>query len=697
MKLYAFRTALLAGTVGMAAPVLASDGASEAPPEGRDYLPREIVVTGTAEGYRLEDGSTATKTPTPLIDVPQGVSFLTADQLEDQSIRQLNEALRYVPGVSLETGEGHRDEIFIRGQETTADFYLDGLRDDAQYYRSLYNIERVEVLKGANALIFGRGAGGGAVNRVSKTARTDEGFLNGQASVDTFGAFALLADLNQPLAEDVALRINGTYEEFDSHRDFYEGRFVGISPTLTAQLGAQTRLTATYSYDDDRRVTDRGVPSFMNEPLRGYDKTFFGDPDFNRARAKVHIARMRLDHSFTAGLSANASVQYADYDKIYANIVPSGTDGQNVTLGGYQDATARENVIGQANLVWQTGGGGFGSTLLVGVEAARQDTSNARRTVDFVTTNQTPLARRIEVPAFTLAPTSRSRDSQLETLSAYLQEQLRIGEHLEIVAGLRWDRFDLETLDLIGGTPGGRVDEKVSPRLGLIVKPTTGLSLYASYAESFLPQAGDQFLILSPGNSEFEPEKFTNYEIGLKWSPVEDLLVTAAAFRLDRTNTRAPDPDQPGLVVLAGESRVEGFEIGAAGSVTDFWQANIGYTYLDGELLTTSTFGTAGARLQQLPRHQIAAWNRFDLDDRIGVGLGVVHQSQQYASFSNTVVLPAYWRVDAAAYFTVSEDVSLQLNIENLFDETYYPSAHGNNNIQPAEPFSARIGVRFAF
>ncbi|AKM06322.1 TonB-dependent receptor [Pelagerythrobacter marensis] len=696
MTRYALRSALMAGIAAMAAPGLASDEASSAPSGDRDYLPSEIVVTGTADGYRLDDGSTATKTPTPLIDVPQGVNFLTADQLEDQSVRQLNEALRYVPGVSLETGEGHRDEVFIRGQETTADFYLDGLRDDAQYYRSLYNIERVEVLKGANALIFGRGAGGGAVNRVSKTARAGETFLNGQASVDTFGAFALLADLNQPLADNVALRVNGTYEEFDSHRDFYEGRFIGIAPTLTAQLGPQTRVTASYSYDDDSRVTDRGIPSFMGEPLRGYDDTFFGDPEFNRSRAKVHIARMRLDHSFAEGLSANASVQYADYDKIYANIVPSGTDGQSVTLGGYQDATERENVIGQANLVWQTGGDGIGSTLLVGVEATRQDTLNARRTVDFTTTNQVPLAERIAIPAFTLAPTSRSRDSQLETLSAYLQEQLRIGQHVEIVAGLRWDRFDLQTTDLIGGTPGDRVDEKVSPRLGLIVKPDTRLSLYASFAESFLPQAGDQFLILSPGDTAFEPEKFTNYEIGLKWSPLDDLLITAAAFRLDRTNTQAPAPDRPGVVVLAGESRVEGFEIGAAGSVTDFWQANIGYTYLDGELRTTSDFGTAGARLQQLPRHHIAAWNRFDLNDRLGFGLGVVHQSEQYASFSNTVVLPAYWRVDAAAYFTVNEAVSVQLNIENLFDETYYPSAHGNNNIQPAEPFSARIGVRFA-
>mgnify|MGYP003664534819 CR=1 FL=1 len=655
-------------------------------------------MNGERGGYGIDDGSTATKTPTPLIDVPQGISFITEDQLEDQSIRQLNEALRYVPGVSLETGEGHRDEVFIRGQETTADFYLDGLRDDAQYYRPLYNIERVEVLKGANALIFGRGAGGGAINRVSKFAQTGDSFAAANASIDTFGAFALLSDVNQPLSNTIAVRLNGTYEEFDSHRDFYEGRFIGYSPTVTAGLGPATRLTATYSYDDDRRVVDRGVPSFEGGPLRGFDDTFFGDPDFNRSQAEVHIGRVRLDHEFAPGLNANATVQYGDYDKIYANILPTGVKASMVTLEGYQDATTRENLIGQANLVWEADGEGFASTLLLGIEASRQDTQNSRRVVVFDDNGAqritTPLAERIVVPAFTLSPVSRSRESKLDTVSFYLQEQLEIGDHLELVAGLRWDRFDLDTVNLISSAPGDRVDERVSPRAGIIVKPVERLSLYASYTESFLPQAGDQFLLISPGDERFEPEKFTNYEVGVKWAPLEKVLVTAAAFRLDRTNTTAPDPDNTGLVVQTGESRVEGFEIGAVGSITDFWQANLGYTYLDGELRTASDFGAAGARLQQLPRHQITAWNRFDVTEQFGFGVGVIHQSDQFASFSNTVELPGYWRVDAAAYFTVSERISLQVNIENLLDESYFPSAHGNNNIQPAEPFSARFGVR---
>ncbi|EDL47863.1 TonB-dependent siderophore receptor [Erythrobacter sp. SD-21] len=700
MKPFTRAALLLAGTA-MAAPAMASTASADGQPE-RDYLPSDIVVKGErADDYGTDDGSTATKTPTPLIDVPQAVSFITEDQLEDQAVHQLGDALRYVPGISMETGEGHRDEVFIRGQESTADFYIDGLRDDAQYYRSLYNIERVEVLKGANALIFGRGAGGGAINRVAKRAEFQSA-ISGEASVDSFGAFALLADVNHAASDSLALRLNATYEEFDNDRDFYEGRFIGISPTLTAALGPDTTLYASYTYDNDERVTDRGVPSLNGGPLTGFDSTFFGDPDFNFATAEVNIARLRVEHAFNGGLSANASLQFADYDKAYQNIVPSGTDGTDVFLGGYRDTTVRRNWIGQANGIWEAGTGTIESTLLFGFEASSQDTQNARQTVSFddgdpLTTddNATPLAETIFIPAYTLNPTSRSRDSQLSTLSFYVQEQLQIGDYIELVGGLRWDRFDLETIDLINGVEGDRVDEEFSPRAGVIVKPTPDLSIYASYAQSFLPQAGDQFLVLSPDSAQFEPEKFTNYEIGAKWAPLSNVLVSAALFRLERTNIRATDPADPTLSVLAGESRAEGFEIGAVGEVTDFWKANLGYTYLDGELLNDNAFGDAGQRLQQLPRHSISAWNRFDVTDTIGFGLGVIHQSEQFASFSNDVVLPAYWRVDAAAFYTVSDRLSLQVNIENLFDETYYPSAHGDNNIQPADPFSARFGVRF--
>ena len=683
---------------------IGTDAISDPGDPDRDYLPSDIVVRGQrADGYRNDDGSSAMKTPTPILDVPQAVTAITSDQLEDQNIRQLGEALRYVPGVSMETGEGQRDEVFIRGQETTADFYLDGLRDDAEYYRSLYNIDRVEVLKGANALIFGRGAGGGAINRVSKKASLIDDVTAAHLSVDSFGAFSITGDVSRPVAESVAIRLNAAYEEFDNHRNFYEGRFIGVSPTITAALGERTTLFASYTYDDDRRLTDRGVPAFGTLPLRGYDETLFGDPDFNLSEVTAHIARARLDHEFSASLSGTVAVQYAHYDKYYGNIVPAGSadtdlDGvaDTVTLSGYEAGNVRENLIGQANLVWQGRTGSIGHTLLAGVEIARQDTDAVRNQsfFDGLTSTRVPLQEVIAIPAFELRP-QRASASQLETVSLYIQDQVELTPWLQVVAGLRYDEFDLDSVNLRDGFVGDRKDTAVSPRFGVILKPSEAVSVYASYGESFLPASGNQFTVLSAGSVLLEPEEFENMELGVKYAPNPGLLLTAAVFRLDRSNTPATTND--GLTVLTGKSRVQGVELSAAGELMPNLNVNLGYTYLDGEILSALNGAGLDTELQQLPEHQLGLWSRYDFTERLGLGVGVVHQSKQFASYSNTVELPSYWRVDAAAYFDLSEQIGLQLNVENLFDEAYYASAHGDNNIQPGKPLTASVGVRIGF
>lgn len=688
--------ALLATSTALSSPAFAADDAQAK----RDYLPSDIVVTGERnDGYHDDDGSTATKTPTPIIDVPQTMDFITEDQLEDQAVTQLNEALRYVPGVSLETGEGHRDQVFIRGQSTTANFYLDGLRDDAEYYRSLYNVERIEVLKGANALIFGRGGGGGVINRVSKRADLAGSALNFDAAIDSFSAFNLTADVNQPLSDTVAARLATTYEEFDSHRDFYEGRFFGIAPSLTFALGERTTLIAQYNYDDDERLTDRGVPSLNGGPLTGYDKTLFGSRDYNRATSKVHIARMRLEHDFSDTLSFNATGQFADYDKFYANVVPSGLTGDGqVRLGGYSSYTDRQNLIGQANLVWDVDMDGIGNTLLIGIEGGDQSTDASRYGITFAGNNIVDLQRVLDVPAVSDGAQTRASTSDLSTFSAYIQDQIDFGP-VQIIGGLRYDRFDLTATNLIDpANPDtqSRVDEKVSPRFGLVLKPQDSLSIYASYSTTFLPQSGDQFTTLGAGDAVLEPEKFANYEIGVKYAIMPKLFATAALFRLDRTNTTAPSPLGDGTIVQTGASRVEGLEMSLVGELTDFWSANLGYTYLDGEIRSETESADVGQRLHQLPKNQFSLWNRFDLNEKLGFGLGAIYQDEQYASISNNVVLPDYLRIDAAAYYTINDRASVQLNIENLFDTNYYPSAHGDNNIQPGKPFSAKIGVRFA-
>lgn len=701
---------LVLSIAALAAPVQAEEAADDAAPtpvaDGEidpDYAPGNIVIVGKRETYSEEDGSTATKTPTPLIDVPQTVNVITEDQLNDMNATRLDQALRFVPGVSIETGEGHRDEVFIRGQETTADFYLDGLRDDAQYYRPLYNVERVEVLKGPNALIFGRGGGGGVINRVSKVANRGDAFTELEGSIDSFGAFHGAIDTNLPIGANSGARVNAIYEEFDSHRQFYGGRFIGISPTTTFGLGERTNLTLTYSYDDDERITDRGIPSLNGRPIAGYDETLFGDRDFNRAEAQAHIARARLGHEFSDALSANATVQFADFDKVYANVVPASATATTVTLDGYRDQTERQNWIAQGNLVWQTYGKGFELTLLGGVEASWQDTRNGRNGISFATATEhassvtVPLAQTLSLPAVSITPLIRDRASDLSTQSAYAQAQLDIGSMVEVIAGLRADRFDLETTNLLGGGTLSREDELVSPRVGLVFHPAANVSLYASYAESFLPQSGDQFYALSPTTATLEPEKFENVEIGAKWAPTSNLLLTASVFQLDRSNTQAADPANPTLTVLTGASRVRGAEVSVAGEIAERLHVNLGYTYLDGEITSDSDFAAAGTRLQQLPEHHFAAWVRYDVTSKFGLGGGLIAQSDQFASFSNSVTLPGYTRVDLAAFYNPTDRLSFQLNVENLFDESYYASAHGDNNIQPARPLNASLTARVRF
>ncbi|MDP3907803.1 TonB-dependent siderophore receptor [Novosphingobium sp.] len=680
------------GTLGWAAPALAED-AGDSP---------AIIVYGRPDGYDTEKTPTATKTSTPLVDVPQAMNVISREQLDDQGIDSLADALRFVPGVVLGQGEGHRDQITLRGQSSTADFFVDGLRDDAQYYRPLYNAERVEVLKGANALIFGRGGGGGVVNRVSKAPEFDRTRIGASGSVDTFGGWTLAADLGAPLSDTIGTRLNAAYEELNNHRQYYNGHFIGVTPTIGAQLGEATTLTATYEYAEDDRLTDRGVPSRAGAPLAGYGETFFGSPALNRSKVTAHLAHMRLDHAVSDNVSANFNAQYGHYDKYYGNVYPRAavTAAGTVELEGYSNATLRENWIAQGNLVWTGNTGGIGHTLLLGFEGAAQDTVDSRRQAEFGTgrTARTTvtLAERIVLPTAGFGAVSRSSVSEVRALSAYIQDQIDIGEHLKLVAGLRYDHFRITSTNRINGFAGERSDGKWSPRLGVIVKPQENLSLYASYAKSFLPQSGEQFTVLDATTQALAPEAFRNLEAGVKWDISTALAFTLAAYQLDRTNTRATDP-VTGNTVLTGKTRTKGIEASLVGQLTDGLQVSLGYALQDGEIRATTTAAPAGRRLAQLPRHQLSAWGRYALTDKLGVGLGLLHQSGQFSTISSAVRMPAFTRLDLGLFYDVSDRIALQLNVENLTDAAYFPSAHTDNNISVGEPLNAKLTLRVKY
>jgi catecholate siderophore receptor len=665
--------------------------ANEAPGDAEDV--RTIIVTGVSDGYAASNSVTATKTDTPLIDVPQTVNVITREQLNDQAHHSLADVLRYVPGTTVGQGEGNRDQITLRGQNTTADFFVDGVRDDVQYYRGLYNLDRVEILKGPYALIFGRGGGGGIINRVQKTPLLTDTIIAGRASANSFGAYDVSADINAPLSENAAFRINGAYENLDGHRDYYEGDRYAINPYLAVKLGENWKAGLSYEYVNDDRVVDRGIPSQNGAPLAGYRDQFFGVPGVNRTTLEAHIAKLRIDGQLSDNLKFTSTFVYGNYDKVYTNVFANGAVAANnsVALSGYSDPTTRENLMAQANLVWDIATGGVDHKILFGLEYGDQKSANQR--LNAVLSSGTLNILNPVFPAVTFPTISRSTKSDVTFFSAYAQDQISLSDHFDIVAGLRFDSFEIKGTDIAGGNRAfGRKDEKISPRLGLIFKPRENMSIYSSYSQSFQPRSGDQFLTLSTVQENLAPEKFTNYELGAKWDLSGGLSLSAAVFQLDRSNATTPDPVNPLVSINTGGTRVKGVELSATGRITPAWQVSAGYAYQDATLR-----GNDAVRLSQVPKHQASLWNRYDFNKSVGAGIGIIHQSSQFASISNTVRLPGFTRVDAALFYALNNKVKVQLNIENLLDKTYFSDAHNNNNISTGAPINSRLSVQFAF
>ena len=706
MRFSAISLSALVVALSAITPLNAADALNYDADAGVDQ--RTIIVTGANDGYVASNSVTATKTDTPLLDVPQTINVVTREQLDDQALRSLAEVLRYVPGTTVGQGEGNRDQITLRGQNTTADFFIDGVRDDVQYYRGLYNIDRVEILKGPYALIFGRGGGGGIINRVQKSPIAEEVFYAGQASINSFGAYDFSADMNAPLGDTAAVRLNAVYENLESHRDFVDGERYAWNPYLAVALGPDWKLGLSYEYVHDDRVTDRGVPSIAttagqpNRPISGLRDQFFGVPGVNRTRLEAQIAKVRLDGKLAENLSFTGTILYGDYDKIYVNVFANG-EARNgeVALSSYSDPTARKNFIAQGNLIWDVETGAFDHKILVGLEYGDQQSSNSRIN-GTLSNSKFNLTTRV-FPTVIFNFPNRNTVSDVEFFSAYVQDQISIGDHFDVIAGLRYDKFDIQGVDLfpVVDRPFSRKDDKVSPRFGLIFKPQENVSIYSSYSQSFLPRSGDQFLTLAPASGvvpaqeDLAPEKFTNYEIGAKWDIRPDFNFTLALFQLDRTNATTPDPADVTKTTVVGETRTKGVELSVAGRITPDWQVHGGYSYQEAKLA-----GTGTVRLGQVPKHQASLWNRYDFNDALSAGVGIIHQSSQFAAIRTsptTTRLPSFTRVDAALFYDVSDRVQLQVNVENLFDTAYFSDAHNNNNISTGAPVNGRLTVRAKF
>jgi catecholate siderophore receptor len=659
---------------------------------------------GRGSGYLWFETGTATKTPTLLRDIPQAVTVIDRALIRDQGMQSMADVVRYVPGITMGQGEGNRDQPTIRGNATTADFFVNGVRDDAQYFRDLYNVERVEALKGSNAMIFGRGGGGGVINRVMKEAGwTPSGELTLQGG--SYDNRRTTLDVGRGLNSTVAARFNGMYENSSLFRDDTWLKRQGMNPTLSvASPSRQTRINVGYETFTDHRTADRGIPSFANEPVRTDISTFFGNPSLSYSTVRVNGASASAAHTTSGGLNLNNQTRFTSYDKVYQNVFPGAvsSDGIDVSLSAYRNAHQRENLFNQTDLTYAARTGSLGHTFLLGAEIARQATDNYRQTGYFNDTAATFVA---PVAAPTIATPVSFRQSATDAdnhvtntaRSIYAQDQVTLSDHVQMIAGVRYERFGLRYHDNRSGSNLARNDGMVSPRFGLLLKPVSAASLYANYSVSFLPSAGDQFSSLTEVTKALEPEKFENFEAGAKWDIADRISLTAAVYRLDRSNTRATDPNNPGLTVQTGSQRSKGYELGITGRITPAWEIAGGFARQNASITSTTASAPSGTTVPLVPAAALSLWNRYHFAPRFSLALGVTHQADMYAAISNTVKLPAFTRVDGGFYFSLTESVGAQLNLENIFNETYYPLANGNNNITPGSPRAMRVLLTTGF
>ena len=493
----------------------------------------EVVVKGNV---LYVDQVNALKTPVAVLNVPQTVSIITDEDIRKQGFRQIGDIIRYTPGVNTSQGEGHRDSIVFRGNRSTADFFQDGVRDDVQYYRSLYNVEQVEILRGPNALLFGRGGTGGALNRVTKKAVIGDTFGAIDFGLDDFGANDITLDYNATSSLNSAFRLMIHSDVLENHRDFYYGDRLGINPTIAIQVSDRTTLDLSYEYADHERYIDRGIPTENGKPVERFSKITFGDSTLgNLTSLEADIFRAILSTNFSNTTKGNLAIVSSKFKKIYQNYYASGyTAGESVvTIDGYNDPTERENTILSANLINELEIGSITHTLLFGLEMidtinknkrydtywstnkSDKETFNITRPMSFLV-NSAGLATNND---FTADLNSQTQ-SDIEVTSIFFQDQIDVTKQLKLLIGGRHDIFDITVKDLKNDSAQSRVDKEFSPRAGIIYKPIDNVSLYYSYSESFLPRSGEQFKSLSATSATLDPDIFESSEIGIK---MEDL------------------------------------------------------------------------------------------------------------------------------------------------------------------------------
>ena len=660
--------------------------------------------------------------PMPVLDVPQSVSIITVEDIRNQGFRQIGDLIRYTPGVNTSQGEGHRDAVVFRGVRSTADFYQDGVRDDVQYYRSLYNVEQVEILKGANALLFGRGGTGGLINRVSKTAKIGQTFGGLESGVDSFGGADVSLDGNIEVSDTIAFRINFHADSLANHRDMFDGDRVGVNPTMRFEINPSTTLDLSYEYADHERFIDRGIPTDdvsggTNFPIDALNKFVIGTSDLNKTTLEANILKGNLVHNYSDSGKLNFSVTANDFNKMYKNLYASDYASGIVTLDGYADVTLRETLSISLSNVNEFDRG----TLAVGIDILDTENNNFRYNTFWSTTkddNETfaltsstarPLNFNVDSDGnltyvdYTSDLNNKS-DTDIEVTSIYLTGNIDLSDQWKKILGARYDDVSISikqygiTTPSSGANEGkgavngtnvtkSRDDSTVSPRFGVIYKPQDNMSLYLSYSESFIPRSGEQYKTFGTSGERFDPDVFENTEVGFKYDTDSGLSLALSYF--DMEQTKAAEDGTGGTETRA--LAIDGFEITLNGDIDERNAIRFGLTSVD------AVRNTSGDKAKEVPELTYSLWYTHQANDMFSISLGATYQDESVINSASGPFLPDYTRFDMAMSITPTENDSVRINIENLGDETYYPHSHSNHQVSVGESQNVRISYSRSF
>ncbi|WP_420384459.1 TonB-dependent receptor [Novosphingobium sp.] len=663
-----------------------------------------ITVTGVRSVTRDKLAET-------IATAPQSIDVISHDLMEQQATSRLADALRNVPGITLNAGEGaaRGDTVNLRGFSAFNDFFLDGIRDAAIYNRDSFNLDTIEVLEGPSAVVFGRGSTGGAINQVSKApmlAPLWSGSVVGGTNSEIRGT----ADVNQPIGHDSAVRINVMGERSKvTDRDLVSNHRWGVAPSLGLGLSGADTLIVSYLHQEETDVPDVGIPFINGKPAQVPRNLDYGLAS-DRFRSVVNIGTGYYRHKFSSDLIFSDTLRYGDYTNFNRFNAPNfgyndspgaptaTTPLSTVRVGRDSPSSSdhRTNLTNQTDLTARFATGPLRHTLVFGTEFSREQDTSTRYVNPFGDPGETPATPLLNPDPYEVSPVEAARTRGVTTAygsAAYLIDTIRIGDMIDVIGGIRYDRFaaHYRPSALIAGVSAGslkpldHVDHQWSPRASLVFKPSAHARIYASYGTSFDPSA--EALSLSTRNVNLAPVTAKSYEFGAKFDWLDGkLLTTAAIFRTQINNAQITDPDHPTQIQLAGNQRVDGAEVGLTGRITAKWEITAGYTFLNGKTLYSTTPGATGSQLANTARNSANLWTEYEFDHGIELGVGGNYLDKRYGDYAEQATLPAYVIVNAMAAWTVNEHLLLRANVNNVFNKlawvnSYYTSAEENHVI----------------